>query len=383
MGSQRRRKPLPPHAFPPDQATTTATDADARPAPAFSFPAHDEGTLLVRTIPGSLVTPAAELLAACFAESMGMGWAHGYLERLIREYLLDRTKRTATGSVFLVGMYLTPQELILAKAASSAAASSEGGARPNTTTTTTTNNNNNLSSDLHGGAGMAASSGLGMDTATGARVEGATREGAASATSSAGTGGVTGASVAPVPPSAVDDGVAVPSPMTDWAFQNDQGEFAALLARSPFGGRPRPDHQVAEGSSRDDAGDEDVPPGVLVGTVEIYKTPSAQELFTLAPPPGTVYLCNMAVDPRFRRKGLGKSLLEAAERAAVEVFGCSEIYLHSRVVDKPARGLYEGANYKVIGVDNALGSFFLGKQRRLLMRKNLRGAFPAAPTATE
>lgn len=41
------------------------------------------------------------------------------------------------------------------------------------------------------------------------------------------------------------------------------------------------------------------------------------------------YICNMAVDERFRRRGYGKCLLAAAERVA-RLGGQRDLYLHLR-----------------------------------------------------
>lgn len=81
------------------------------------------------------------------------------------------------------------------------------------------------------------------------------------------------------------------------------------------------------------------------------------------------YICNMAVDERFRRRGYGAALLAAAESVA-RLGGQREVYLHLRSQDLPARRLYEGAGYAQVARDSFLVGL-VGMDRRCLLRKRL------------
>lgn len=81
---------------------------------------------------------------------------------------------------------------------------------------------------------------------------------------------------------------------------------------------------------------------------------------TLAKPPRppsftstAVYLSNMAVDAKLRRRGLARKMLAAAE-ALVASAGQREIYLHVRLADAPAQQLYTSSGFEVLTRDNAL-----------------------------
>eukprot|EP00898_Chlorokybus_atmophyticus_P002638 jgi/Chlat1/3375/Chrsp23S03807 len=111
-------------------------------------------------------------------------------------------------------------------------------------------------------------------------------------------------------------------------------------------------------------------PPVLVGTVEVSFTDKTRPAFlTLNPPNDATYLCNMAVAPEFRRRGLGRQLLFAAE-ALVLHMRRAEVYLHVRIVDKPAARLYATTGYQPVCTDGLL-SLLLLQRRRVLMRKHI------------
>lgn len=61
-----------------------------------------------------------------------------------------------------------------------------------------------------------------------------------------------------------------------------------------------------------------------------------------------VHIGNVAVDPAARRQGIGRLLMEALERQAIEE-GCTYSTLEVRESNQSARRLYEKMGYRVIG----------------------------------
>lgn len=77
---------------------------------------------------------------------------------------------------------------------------------------------------------------------------------------------------------------------------------------------------------------------------------------SICPPPflpAAVYLSNMSVDAKLRRRGLARRMLAAAE-ALVASVGQREICLHARLADAPAQQLYLSSGFEVLSRDNAL-----------------------------
>ncbi|KAJ7541449.1 hypothetical protein O6H91_10G060000 [Diphasiastrum complanatum] len=106
---------------------------------------------------------------------------------------------------------------------------------------------------------------------------------------------------------------------------------------------------------------------LLAGTVEVSFS-DADKIPTV-PPLGFPYLCNMAVDKRYRRQGIGWQLLRAAEELAT-IKGYKQMHLHCRVIDSVPLRMYKKAGYKIIATDSIwiLLSF---QRRRHLMVKSL------------
>lgn len=108
----------------------------------------------------------------------------------------------------------------------------------------------------------------------------------------------------------------------------------------------------------------------LVGTVEVsFDASTRSKHLTLNPPPDMPYLCNMAVEPDYRRRGFGAMLLEAAEAAVIRT-GYRSMYLHVRHADPPAVQLYRKYGYLEEGEDWTLVQL-LGLDRRYLLKKYL------------
>ena len=113
-------------------------------------------------------------------------------------------------------------------------------------------------------------------------------------------------------------------------------------------------------------------PGVLAGSVEVSFSGSTRtKSLTLNPPDDAAYLCNMAVHPALRGKGVGAALLEAAADAC-RVAGADDVFLHLRLqdADGPAGRLYSRSGFEEAGRDGGLLALF-GQERRLLLRKRL------------
>ena len=143
--------------------------------------------------------------------------------------------------------------------------------------------------------------------------------------------------------------------------------LSALLARSAADGA---EEAAAERPPRPPR--ENPLPGVLAGSVEVSFSGSTRtKSLTLNPPDDAAYLCNMAVHPRLRGKGIGAALLEAAADAA-RVAGAEDVFLHLRLqdADGPAGRLYSKSGFEEAGRDGGLLAFF-GQERRLLLRKRL------------
>eukprot|EP00873_Tetraselmis_striata_P033508 jgi/Tetstr1/453772/TSEL_040724.t1 len=106
------------------------------------------------------------------------------------------------------------------------------------------------------------------------------------------------------------------------------------------------------------------------GAVPLSFRPATRSAhMTLNPPTKCAYLCNMAIDPSYRRQGFGTKLLDAAE-TFVGLAGEDEIYLHVRLADEDAQALYLSAGYEILETDMWIARLF-GVERRHLMRKKL------------
>jgi len=82
------------------------------------------------------------------------------------------------------------------------------------------------------------------------------------------------------------------------------------------------------------------------------------------------YLSNLAVEPRYRQRGVGQQLLLACERL-VQEWGFHELYLHVLENNLPARRLYTKVGYQLHTVEADWVNWFMGRPRRLLLRKSL------------
>ncbi|KAI5078778.1 hypothetical protein GOP47_0006449 [Adiantum capillus-veneris] len=109
----------------------------------------------------------------------------------------------------------------------------------------------------------------------------------------------------------------------------------------------------------------------LAGAVEISFNAGGKpkDMQAPLPPEDAPFLSNMAVLKNFRRRGIGRELLKAAEELALEMGG-TEMYLHCRMVDEAPLNMYKSSGYSVVETDSIL-SLLLFQRRRHLMYKRL------------
>jgi len=92
----------------------------------------------------------------------------------------------------------------------------------------------------------------------------------------------------------------------------------------------------------------------VVATASLSFCDTSRENFkSLSPPDDAPYLCNIAVDPSFRRKGLARQMLSHVEDYCRE-HGWNNIYLHVRLGDEAARALYDTSGYQELAADSWL-----------------------------
>lgn len=77
----------------------------------------------------------------------------------------------------------------------------------------------------------------------------------------------------------------------------------------------------------------------------------------------------MAIDPKYRRKGLARKMLAVAERVCRER-GRTELALHVTQANTPARTLYEAQGFSELARESPAAKFW-GQEPRALMRKAL------------
>ena len=93
---------------------------------------------------------------------------------------------------------------------------------------------------------------------------------------------------------------------------------------------------------------------------------------SLPSPADAPYLCNMAVRESARGRGVAKSLLGACDELVREMGG-ADIWLHVRLSDPIATGLYRGAGYLVEATEEKTAMMFFKQEGDgiALMRKEL------------
>jgi ribosomal protein S18 acetylase RimI-like enzyme len=82
------------------------------------------------------------------------------------------------------------------------------------------------------------------------------------------------------------------------------------------------------------------------------------------------YIFNLAVHPQWRRRGVAKQLLLAAETTARQ-WGVTHIYMHVLENNYAARSLYENLGYRLHSQNGFMLHRLFGRPRRFLLNKNL------------
>jgi len=80
------------------------------------------------------------------------------------------------------------------------------------------------------------------------------------------------------------------------------------------------------------------------------------------------YVFNLAVHPHWRRRGVAKQLLLAAEQT-VKQWGFSRLYMHVLEDNQAARNLYDGIGYRLHIQEGAASYWLLGRPRKFLLQK--------------
>ncbi|PZO42148.1 MAG: GNAT family N-acetyltransferase [Pseudanabaena frigida] len=87
------------------------------------------------------------------------------------------------------------------------------------------------------------------------------------------------------------------------------------------------------------------------------------------------YIFNLAVHPQWRRRGVAKQLLIAAEKT-VKQWGFSHLYMHVLEDNQPARQLYDLIGYRFYSQEGSVNYWLLGSPRRFLLQKKLTDLTP-------
>ncbi|ABM80831.1 ribosomal protein S18-alanine N-acetyltransferase [Hyperthermus butylicus] len=80
------------------------------------------------------------------------------------------------------------------------------------------------------------------------------------------------------------------------------------------------------------------------------------------------HIVSIAVLEGYRRRGIGRALMEAAMEALKTRYGCKEVYLEVRVSNNPAIRLYEKLGFKKVKV---LHMYYLDGEDAYLMAREL------------
>lgn len=322
----------------------------------YRFPVGTDGqVLLIRALTADWVPAAADILTESFATALGAAPYTNFLRRQVKAYL-EQHRQLPPKAVVLVALLL-PAELAAEEAAAAAAVDAATGAAAAWGNRDSSGGGGDVGASTGSSqASSSSSSSREADISMAAPWQAAARQQAQQAPEQA-QQGVPGSKL-PHAELAADlgDGMAM-SPML--------GELGAPCSSSSSdsGGSEGEEQQRRQPDA----------PGrgaVLAGVVELsFAASTRSQYMTLNPPEDRPYMCNMAISPDLRGRGYGFALLQAAE-ALVAQLGETELYLHLRVQDEPAAGLYKKSGYEEVAADTFLVRF-LGLDQRRLMRKRL------------
>lgn len=80
------------------------------------------------------------------------------------------------------------------------------------------------------------------------------------------------------------------------------------------------------------------------------------------------HIVSIAVLEQYRRRGIGRSLMEHALKALKEVYDCKEVYLEVRVSNEPAIRLYERLGFRKVRI---IPMYYLDGEDAYLMAREL------------
>ena len=86
--------------------------------------------------------------------------------------------------------------------------------------------------------------------------------------------------------------------------------------------------------------------GKVLGFAEIDGRPTKDE--NAAPRP---YMCNLAICPKWRRKGIAKALVQQSEDKAATQWGKTEMFLKVREANDAAINMYKNLGYDVQSIE--------------------------------
>ncbi len=102
----------------------------------------------------------------------------------------------------------------------------------------------------------------------------------------------------------------------------------------------------------------------IIGTVEL----SLRSGLSRSSP--GLYLANLAVNPEYRRQGVGRLLLTKCEQIAGE-WGFQKVFLHVLEDNESAKRLYFSIGYQLERTEFSLESWLFRKPKRLLLGKRI------------
>lgn len=84
-----------------------------------------------------------------------------------------------------------------------------------------------------------------------------------------------------------------------------------------------------------------------MGTAAVSVGDDCDDQQTVALPPGSAVIANMAVDQRYRKQGIARLLLQACEQhASANGKDCVSLVVHKK--NNPARELYQSAGFREV-----------------------------------